>query len=1037
MPEVLTLHLWLNVERVIVAVDSAEDGDLYLAAQQALGKNLATLWADGDRHMEALVREIDQTQRAATHEGVFVISANQTAPCRMVMSRGPEFVEGERGWLVSITDLRPQQNLLRELQESQHRYQNVITHLDGVAYRALNDEKWSMEYTSDGAINILGVSADDLKKGKVHPADIVHPDDLEKTRERLAIGLAKKQSVHHEFRIITPNGQLKWIVERCRGVFDQNDHLVAIEGLLFDVTETKKLKQQLTERNETLRIFTNNMPVAVAMFDTQMRYLLHSKQWVKNFGLGEQQLIGKCHYDVFPHLPPQWKKAHQRGLAGETIRKSEDCFAHPDGRLMWVRWEIHPWHIAPDEIGGIILFSENVTEQKLAQLDLERVQHAVDLASDGIFMLNPETLKFFYVNEGAVRQTGYSKQELLAMRPTDLTPELSEADVQEIFRPLMNGDEEAISFRVVHTRKDGKKVPVEINLQFNKALPGNASSLVAVARDRSRNEEAERLLHQNEERYRTIVSAMSDVIFVFDQQARYVDVHTNDDGVLVMKREDFLGKHISVVMNDDLVAKYTRHARDLRETGQPQRFEYTLDTSEGEKSHFLCTLNRHANGEWVIASIINITERKRMELELKAREVILSAAATVANQLLTASNWEAQVDTLLNVLGVAAGASRVYIFKFYLNTHGEECVNHIFEWCDEGITPEINNPRLRNQRVADLGFSRWMKQFRSGSPVHGPVHTFPEQEHEVLKAQGIRSLAIFPILVREQLWGFIGFDQCKSRHVWSGTELAALSVTATTIGSAIERQLAEKEVLELNEALEKRVAERTEKLAKANEELEAFSYSVSHDLRAPLRAVVGFSNILLDDYGARLDEEGRRILKVIEGNTLRMGSLIDDLISFARLGKKDLLLKPTDMEKLVHSVAHDLSIHDAQHIAFKVLPLGKVQCDERLIRQVFYNLLANALKYSSLRPNPTIEVGYAFEDGRHIYSVRDNGVGFDMAYYDKLFGVFQRLHSNPEFEGTGIGLALVKRIIEKHHGTIWAEGVVDGGAVFYFSLPGG
>lgn len=297
---------------------------------------------------------------------------------------------------------------------------------------------------------------------------------------------------------------------------------------------------------------------------------------------------------------------------------------------------------------------------------------------------------------------------------------------------------------------------------------------------------------------------------------------------------------------------------------------------------------------------------------------------------------------------------------------------------------------------------------------------------------------MFPVTVNDQWWGFIGFDQCKDDRLWSHAELDAMRTASSTIGSAIQRQLAEQELHRLNEALEQRVAERTERLESANRELEAFSYSVSHDLRAPLRAIVGFSNILIEDFGEALGEDGCRVLRVIESNSLRMGGLIDDLISFARIGKQDLVGTAIDMANLVHQVADELRIAEAQHIAFKVDDLPRAKGDARLIRQVLLNLLSNALKYSALNPNPQITVSH-FDDrkGMHVYAVRDNGVGFDMTYYDKLFSVFQRLHSNPEFEGTGIGLALVKRIIEKHGGSIWAEGKMGEGASFYFSLPGG
>ena len=239
-----------------------------------------------------------------------------------------------------------------------------------------------------------------------------------------------------------------------------------------------------------------------------------------------------------------------------------------------------------------------------------------------------------------------------------------------------------------------------------------------------------------------------------------------------------------------------------------------------------------------------------------------------------------------------------------------------------------------------------------------------------------------------------------------------------------------------NTELEQRVEQRTRKLQEANQELEAFSYSVSHDLRAPLRAVDGFSRILLEDYANKLDDDGKRFLDVIRSNTQNMGRLIDDLLAFSRLSRKQLEASPVNMSELASDVFQQLKLALAdQKIQFNLAPLPDITGDPALIRQVFVNLLSNAAKYSRPRAETVIDVNGRRENGDCIYSVRDNGVGFDMTYAAKLFGVFQRLHSVEEFEGTGVGLAIVQRIIHRHGGRVWAEGALDEGATFYFSLP--
>ena len=244
------------------------------------------------------------------------------------------------------------------------------------------------------------------------------------------------------------------------------------------------------------------------------------------------------------------------------------------------------------------------------------------------------------------------------------------------------------------------------------------------------------------------------------------------------------------------------------------------------------------------------------------------------------------------------------------------------------------------------------------------------------------------------------------------------------------------QVSQSHHELESRVEERTLQLASVNKELEAFSYSVSHDLRTPLRAINGYSVMLKEDYEGELDSEGKRIVKNIIDNAKMMGQLIDDLLAFSRMSKKELTRAAVDMQFITETVVRDLSQHEEENrhqINIGVLPpaIG----DEVMMKQVMVNLVGNAIKYSSKKEAPLIEVGADDAKDRTVYYVTDNGAGFDMAYSSKLFGVFQRLHSQEDFEGSGVGLALVKRIIEKHNGEVWAEGSENTGATFYFSLP--
>ncbi len=250
-----------------------------------------------------------------------------------------------------------------------------------------------------------------------------------------------------------------------------------------------------------------------------------------------------------------------------------------------------------------------------------------------------------------------------------------------------------------------------------------------------------------------------------------------------------------------------------------------------------------------------------------------------------------------------------------------------------------------------------------------------------------------------------------------------------------ERVRAEKTVRLLNTELEQRIRDRTAQLEESNRELEAFSYSVSHDLRAPLRAIDGFTRILAEEYAAHLDAEGKRLCAVVRENANGMGQLIDDLLAFSRLGRAEMKLSVIDMAGMASAVFHELTtVESRPRIDFQLGPLPTGVADPTLMRQVWMNLIANAIKFSSKVERATIKVSARQSQGECVYTVQDNGAGFEMEYVGKLFGVFQRLHSANEFEGTGVGLALVQRIIRRHGGRVWAEGEPDKGATFHFAL---
>ncbi len=270
-----------------------------------------------------------------------------------------------------------------------------------------------------------------------------------------------------------------------------------------------------------------------------------------------------------------------------------------------------------------------------------------------------------------------------------------------------------------------------------------------------------------------------------------------------------------------------------------------------------------------------------------------------------------------------------------------------------------------------------------------------------------------------------------------GFQAVARDITKQKLAEEARRR-SEEDVRKLNAELEMRVSERTVQLENANKELEAFSYSVSHDLRSPLLTINGFSQFLSSHLGDKLDAEGTRILGIIRSNIQTMQNLIAGLLMLSQTSKKELQNAAVDMTNLVHETYREITTPEVQQkITFSVGPVPEAWGDRTLLRQVWSNLLSNAIKFTLEKSVRTIEVGGYSDGNRNIYFVKDSGAGFDMDNAKKLFGVFQRLHTNEEFEGTGVGLSIVRRVVHRHNGQVWAEGVTGEGATFYFSLPKG
>lgn len=500
-----------------------------------------------------------------------------------------------------------------------------------------------------------------------------------------------------------------------------------------------------------------------------------------------------------------------------------------------------------------------------------------------------------------------------------------------------------------------------------------------------------------EGRYGELVEGTDDLVTLTDTQGRFIFVNHSAEKFFGIKPEDCMGRlAFDFIHPDDRERTKTAFEGWVRIKERRVTFENRQVHKNGQVFDMLWNINLSFDDSGKVVQVISfardITERKREEAELSFQRTFLAAMFENIDVGVVACNEKGELNFFNRVARDWQGSDPLKVPQ-------EEWASYYSLFQKDGVTPmDLQTVPLarafRGERVHDVSMVIAVK----GQPKRAVLaHASP------MKGDDGRIL---------------------------GAVAAMHDIT--------ERKKAEEEVQKLNRELEERVEQRTAELAIALKDLEAFSYSVAHDLKAPLRAIGGFANILAEDYTPKLDENGRRVIGVIDDNVKNMGQMIDDLLKLSRTGRQAMSFVDIDMEKFARSVCREVQegLYRDRDIEVSIKPMPPARVDPVLAKQIFHNLIANAMKFTSLKEKAEIEIGGFDRDGERVYYVKDNGAGFDMKYSNRLFETFQRLHAKEKFEGTGIGLAIVKSAVQRHGGRVWAEGEVGQGATFYFTLSG-
>ncbi len=947
-----------------------------------------------------LVEQLDtlKSQPGSTRDSV-ISYRHKDGSWRWVEATGRNLLNDPKvkGLVINFHDITDRKSTEEHLRQDEARYRGLYNAVTGGI--VVWDKDWRIVEANPAACEILGMELDKIKGRRL--SDPVWEATREDgspfpglpNEEYQSMAISRIGEVARGFvmSVFNPAAeQRRWLLINSEPIRDSTTgEIERVVSTFLDITERRNALEELRRQRDIIEAASQVTGVQIAALDSNYRYLYFNRNYQEKMQriTGKEIRIGDSRVELFADMPEQQKAAIEpwsRTLQGELIEPSiESKLGGVPGRV----YRVFQAPIRDSEgkvvAGGEVAFdiTELVQTQEALQrseADLKRAQEMAHVGSWNLDLIN-NTLTW---SDEVYRIFGAEPHEFDVITYElflDFVHPDDRAAVDEVYfgSVLSGSDGYEIEHRVL--RRGGEIRFVHEKCRHTRNSSGWVVRSSGMVQDITERRWAEAALRESEERHRLVFEAAMDGFWVADLAGRLLRVNDSYCRMSGYARDELLGMHLSDLEATEKRDDVAKHIEKIRRMGQ-DRFETRHRRRDGKIIDVeVCVKYLDVGGGQLIGAARDIGEKKRAEQQLEAQSNMLSHlfdAVVAADNAGRVTYWNEAAEGLY---GISA----------------EEAIGRKLEDLYQEVWPDPEEERMAARDLDAKG------------------HSTTDQFH--LKKDGRRiHVRVAKSVLRDSRGRSIGFvSVIRDRTILWETE---------------------QKIMKLNEKLKERAAD----LEVSNKELEAFAYSVSHDLRTPLRAIDGFSLALLEDYAGRVDEKGQNYLLRVRAATQRMGQLIDDLLELSRVGRTEVSPKTVNLSNVVQQVARDLQdAEPKRHAEFVISPDVLVHGDPRLLRLVIQNLVGNAWKFSRERQVTRIEFGEETQDGTTIYYVKDNGIGFDMAYADKLFMPFQRLHSQREYPGTGIGLTTAKRIISRHRGRIWAEGKVDSGATFYFTLNEG